>query len=79
MVADTDGQMICNLAIGIAATKTWTWVNAVKVSALLVCWTVSVDDTFWSTSHIRIAKIVWDALTRGSSVPFCAHSVGATG
>ena len=79
LVADTQRDVVCNLTVGVGATQAGAWINAVEVSALLGGRAVSVDDTFWSTSHIRIAKIVWDALTRGSSVPFCAHSVGATG
>ena len=75
MVADTDGQMICNLAVGIAATKAWTWVNAVKVSALLVCRTVCVDDTFWSARHIGVSKVVGDAPTGSGSSLLAADCV----
>ena len=63
LVTDTKRDMIGNLAVGIGATETWAGINTMKIATLLSCRTVSIDDTFRSAGHIRVAKVIWYTLT----------------
>lgn len=63
LVADTQGDVIGNLAVGIGATQSWAWINTMKISALYCSWTVCIDDTLWSAGNIGVSKVVWDTLT----------------
>ena len=63
LVTDTDWDVIGHPAVGIGATEPWTRVNTMKVSALLACWTVRVDDTLRSAGNIGVSEVVRDALT----------------
>ena len=75
MVTDADGKMVRNLTVSIAAAESWTWVNTVLVSALLVCRAVGIDDTFRPARHIRVAKVVGDAATGSGSSLLAADSI----
>jgi hypothetical protein len=75
LVAHADREMICHLTVGIRAAKTWTWVNTVLVSALLIGWAVRIYDTLRSTSNIRVSKMVWDTLTGCGIASSVAHSI----
>ena len=75
LVAHADGKVVGNLAVCIAAAEAWTGVDTVEVSTLFVCRAVSIDDTFRSASHIRVAKVVGDATTSSSSPLLAADSV----
>ena len=78
LIADTQRDVIGNLAVGIGATQSWAWINTMKISALFCSWTVCIDDALWSAGHIGVSKVVWDTLTRSGSVPLIAHSIAAT-
>ena len=78
LVADTQRDVIGNLAVGIGATETWARVNTMKISALFCSWTVCIDDTLRSAGDIGVSKVVWDTLARSCSVPLIAHSIAAT-
>jgi hypothetical protein len=75
LVTDADGKMVCNLTVSIAATESWTGVNTVLVSTLLVCRAVGIDDTFRPARHIRVAKVVGDAATGSGSSLLAANSI----
>ena len=78
LVADTDRYVVGHLAVGIAATKARTRVHTLEVPTLLGGRAVSVDDTFRSTGHIGVSKVVGNALAGGSPLPVIADSIGST-
>ena len=78
LVTDADRKMVCHLTVSIAAAEAWTGVNTVLVSALLVCWAVSVDDTFRPARHVRVAKVVGDAATSSGSSLLAADCIVTT-
>lgn len=51
--------MVYNLAHGVLATSTRTWVGTLRSNASAVCGTVAVNDTFRSTAFVGISKEVW--------------------
>ena len=71
--------MVGHPAVSIGATETWAGINTVEVPALLACRTVRVDNALWSTSHVGVSEVVWDALTGSSSVSLITDSIGSTG
>ena len=41
-------------------------------------WTFCVDQTFWSTTHIRISNVIWNTSTRTSSVSWGTNGICST-
>ena len=67
-VTDTVGYMVDHRALGVHTTLgTRTGVNTVQILTGQCRRTLGVCRTFWSACNIRIAKVLWDALTCGGA------------
>jgi hypothetical protein len=84
LVANTDGEMVGHLAVGVTATRAGAWVNAMKVPALLVGGTVHVDDTLWptvggQTNHFRQTGTLASVPNHTGRVTVGAAGLGSQG
>ena len=74
LVANTDGNMIPDPAVGIDATQAGTGILALAVDTRLVGWTIGIDDAFRSavgrrSNHFRQAGAI-------ASVPNSSGRIG---
>ena len=71
--------MVEHSADGVDTTGARAGIHTVKLLTCFVARTVRVDHTFWATCNIRVPEMIWDALTRCSSVSILTDGVGSTG
>lgn len=75
----TCGNMVAYTAFSIYATNSRTWVGTFLIDTWLVTGTVGINDTFRSTTTIRITKVALDTCTWTSTISFFAFSIRTTG
>ena len=69
--------MVDDAALGIHAAQARTRVHALQALAGAVRRTVGVDRALGPARHVRVAKVLGDALARCRTVPVATASIGA--
>lgn len=70
--------MVLHRAACIYSASARAWINTFVSMASLVGWTVRVDHTLGSASHIGIPKVFRDAAARSSTISRLANGIAAT-
>lgn len=78
-VAYAQRRVVHDLALGIVAARSWTWIDALVIDAGPIRRTFAVQNTLGTALDVRIAVVLWNAGARPRTVVLLADGIRSAG